>query len=253
MNRPIYPIHSVLAVVAHPDDAEFMCGGTLARMAAEGKEVSLLVVTSGQRGGDGTVGEDELARIRESEERASAAALGIEHVMFLRQPDGEITPTLELRRSIVAEIRRRRPDLVVTHNPIRHFGHGKHPDHLAVGEATLAAVDPTCGNPMAYPEMRGEGLEAWPVDWVFAFDAEEPDHFEDIGSTIDVKIAALEQHGSQGLQAAHLDQVVRTVAGQFASEGADRGYPGITYAESFRKVFTGHASRLWTDGQKVPA
>ena len=253
MNRAIYPINSVLIVVAHPDDAEFMCGGTVARMAAEGKEVSLLVVTSGERGGDGSVGEDELGRTREAEEEASAAALGIRNVTFLRQPDGEITPSLELRREIVREIRRRRPDLVITHNPIRHFGHGKHPDHLAVGEATLAAVDPTSGNPMAYPEMGEEGLDAWPVDWVFAFDAEAPDHFEDIGSTVETKLAALLRHRSQMPPAEHLDRAIRSVAGGFAVTAAARGYPGLTYAEAFRRVFTGHASRMHTDGQKVPA
>lgn len=251
MNRAIYPIHSVLAVVAHPDDAEFMCGGTLARFATEGKQVNLVVVTSGERGGDGTVAEEDLGGIREAEQRASAQALGVSEVVFLHQPDGEVAPSLELRRSIVREIRRLRPDLVITHNPIRHFGHGKHPDHLAVGEVTFAAVDPTCGNPMAYPELSEEGLEAWPVDWVFAFDVEEPDHFENIASTLDTKIAALRLHRSQKLDGA--GPVVRMISRQFAAAGASSGYSGLTHAEPFRKVFTGPGSRSRTDGRKVPA
>jgi LmbE family N-acetylglucosaminyl deacetylase len=251
MNQPVYPIHSVLAVVAHPDDAEFMCGGTLARMASEGKEVNVVVVTSGEKGGDGTVAEQDLAQTRESEERTSAALLGVKEVIFLRGPDGSVLPSLELRREIVRQVRLHKPDLVITHNPVRHFGHGAHPDHLAVGEATLAAVDPTSGNPMAYPEMAGEGTQAWPVDWVLVFDAADPNHYEDVGGTIAVKIDALTLHRSQ--PTAQAADAIRWIGREHARQAQVSGRSGLEYAEAFRRVFTGPASRMRTEGHKVPA
>lgn len=249
MSGETYPISRLMAVVAHPDDAEFFCGGTLARMAAGGKETTLVIVTSGATGGDGAIPGVELARTRESEAREAAQLLGLHHVTFLRHADSEVSPSLELRRDIVREIRRYRPELVITHNPIRHFGHGNHPDHLAVGEATFAAVEPTSANPMAYPEMAADGLSPWQVEWVFAFNAEQPNHYEDIGATLEVKVRALGCHRSQ--RVSQVGDVVRMLAREHAAVGVN-GDRQMQFAEPFRKVFTVSPRRLRTDGIMVP-
>ena len=250
MSGEKYPISRLMAVVAHPDDAEFACGGTLARMAAAGKQTTLVIVTTGAGGGDGAIPGLEVARTRENEAKEAAQVLGLHHLTFLWHADGEVSPSLELRRDIVREIRRYRPELVITHNPIRHFGHGNHPDHLAVGEATFAAVDPTSANPMAYPEMAADGLCPWHVDWIFAFDAEQPDHYEDIGATLEVKVRALGCHRSQPVS--HAADVVRMLARENAAVGASDDRP-LGFAEAFRKVFTGPPRRARTDGTKLPA
>ncbi|HEV2953838.1 MAG TPA: PIG-L family deacetylase, partial [Candidatus Dormibacteraeota bacterium] len=142
-----------LVVSAHPDDPEFGFGAAIARLTSEGTAVAYAICTDGSQGGeDPDQPDQELIQIREEEQRSAARSLGVEEVRFLRFPDGRLTPDLALRRAIVEEIRRWRPDLVLTHNPTRAFGipiGSSHPDHLAVGEATLAAVYPDARNPRA--------------------------------------------------------------------------------------------------------
>ena len=248
--REIDPVQRVMFVAAHPDDADVRAGGTIAKWAAAGKEIAYVIATSGNRGGDGSIGESELAAVREEEQRKAAGVLGVEDVRFLGHEDGYLTPSLDLRKDITREIRRFRPEVVITHNPIRHFGWGNHPDHFAVGEATYAAIYPTARNPMAYPDLAEDGLEPWEVVWSMAIDAESPDHFEDVAATIDTKVEAISQHASQYGEA-YLSKVPMLCA-MTAQQAAGAGYPGLSMAESFRIRFEGHPRELATRGRKVP-
>lgn len=240
--RKIHSITRVLAVMAHPDDADVRCGGTFARWADEGKEITYVVATSGSRGGDGRTDEAELASIREAEQRASAEILGIRELVFLDHEDGYLTPSMELRRDITREIRRFRPEVVVTHYPIRHFGWGNHPDHHAVGEATAAAVYPTARNPMAFPDLLDAGFEPWEVTWLMAIDPDEPDFFVDVATSLERKVAAIGCHRSQYDQ--HYLDFSRRLAEQTAVEAAAHGYPGLAQAESYKLRFEGHPRLL---------
>lgn len=248
--RETYEVHRVMAVMAHPDDADVRAGGTIARWAAAGKEITYVIVTSGNRGGDGSIPEAELAVIRETEQRAAAAVLGVRNVVFLGYEDGYLTPSLDLRRDITREIRRFRPEVVITHNPIRHFGYGNHPDHFAVGEATYAAIYPTARNPMAYPELAEEGLAPWEVTWSMAIDTAKPNHFEDVASTTATKLDAISRHASQYppeyLVAA--DSILRSMA----VLAGENGYPGLDRAEAFKVRWEGHPRDLGTNAAKVP-
>jgi LmbE family N-acetylglucosaminyl deacetylase len=166
----------VLVVSAHPDDPEFGFGATVARLAREGAEVTYVVCTDGAQGGeDPAVPDLELTETRYQEQREAAEVLGVREVVFLGYRDGHLTPSLELRRAITREIRKAKPDLVLTHYPARTLSApigALHPDHLAVGEATLAAVYPDSRNPRAFQELLQEGHEPHRVKevWVPGFE-----------------------------------------------------------------------------------
>jgi LmbE family N-acetylglucosaminyl deacetylase len=233
------PLQRAMVVVAHPDDAEFGAGGLVAKLRAAGVEVVYVVCTAGNRGGEGERTEVELAQEREREQRAAASALGVETVVNLGYDDGTLTPSIELRRDITREIRRHRPNLVVTQNPVRNFGPigGNHPDHLAVGEATLAAVYPTARNPMAFPELlRDEGLDKWVVDWVYVFGT-RPNHYEDVDAVIDLKVRALLAHASQ--LGPEVEGWVRQRTAELAAEAREQGLGEMEHAEGFRRMYTG--------------
>jgi LmbE family N-acetylglucosaminyl deacetylase len=137
----------VLGVFAHPDDPEFFCGATFARWSSEGADITFLLATSGDKGSsDPEMTSERLIAIREDEERLAAAKLGVRDVIFLRCKDGELVPSLELRKAIVRVIRMLQPYVVVTLDPTVFWWGDRglnHPDHRAIGEATLAAVFPT--------------------------------------------------------------------------------------------------------------
>ncbi len=187
---------SYLWVVAHPDDAEFSSAGTIARFAKEGKSVTIIQVTSGDRGSsDRAATPEALADTRESEEREAARRLGVSEVVFLRQPDGALVPTIELREKITRMIRTHRPDVIVTHDPFRPYA--LHPDHRAVGMATHDAVYPTARDHLYYPEHLAEGLEPHKTAEIWYFGSEVPDVYIDITDSFDAKVDALMAHKSQ--------------------------------------------------------
>lgn len=193
----------VLVVVAHPDDAEFSAGGTIAHWTSQGREVRYLIVTDGSKGSaDPEMTSPRLIELRREEQREAARLLGVSGVSFLNHEDGYLQPTLQLRRQITAEIRRRRPDTVITSDPTRRW-YGReyinHPDHLAVGEATLAAVFPSARDHLTFPELAAEGLEPHKVREVLLPDREEPDVYVDVSQTFELKLQALQCHRSQGL------------------------------------------------------
>jgi LmbE family N-acetylglucosaminyl deacetylase len=231
----------VLVVAAHPDDPEFGFGATVAKMADEGATVAYVVCTDGSQGGeDPSVPDAELTATRYAEQRAAAAVLGVQEVTFLGFRDGYLEPNVELRRAISREIRRFKPDLVLTHAPLRAINipiGASHPDHLAVGEATLAAVYPDARNPRAYPELLQEGLEAHKVKEVWLPGFEGSDHFVDATAFVDRKIEAIRCHRSQfdkpGLEP---DQVGKWTREWMRQAGERAGYE---YAEAFKRLETG--------------
>ena len=236
------PLDRVLVVVAHPDDPEFGFGATVATFAGKGAEVFYCIVTDGSQGGeDPHVPDEELTATRYQEQRCAAAKLGVKDITFLGFRDGHCEPNVELRRAITADIRRRRPDLVLTHAPVRvlvtqGIG-GFHPDHLAVGEATLAAVYPDARNPRAYRELLSEGLEPHKVREVWLPGYAEADHYVEITpELLELKIEAIMCHSSQfqkpGIEDGAPGKWIRDRA---RAVGEKAGYE---YAEGFRRLET---------------
>ena len=192
---------SALVVVAHPDDIEFGCAGTVARWVQEGARVAYALVTNGAAGSsDPEMTRQRLAELREAEARASAKVVGVDQVEFLGYEDGLLEPTLEVREKIVRLIRRVRPEVVVTTDPTtRYFGERyiNHPDHRAAGEATLAAVIPGSDTRLAYPELLDEGLEPVKLTAVWLMMNMEPNLVVDIGDFLEKKIESLACHVTQ--------------------------------------------------------
>ena len=230
-------VKRALVVVAHPDDVDFGSGGTVATLTDHGVDVAYCIVTSGDAGGDdSTLSREERAEVRESEQRAAAAEVGVTNLTFLRWPDGQVEPTLLLRREITRVIRRHRPDLVITQNPERTWEriHASHPDHLAAGEATLRAVYPDARNPHAFPELLHEGLEPHtvPVVWLASG---QPTMVVDITKRFPRKLAALIRHESQVGNRTDLEKMLRRWARANAKVA---GLPKSRLAENFRVVDT---------------
>lgn len=197
--EPIVP-ERVLAVVAHPDDVDYGSAGTIAQWTSRGVEVAYCIATYGDAGGFDDTPREQMAALRESEQRAAAAAVGVTDVTFLGYPDGQLAVTYELRRDISRQIRRVRPQLILTASPVRNFRRAaaSHPDHLAIAEATLCAVYPDARNPFAHPELLAEeGLDAWAVPEVWMTGGVEADHWVDITDAFELKLAALRAHASQ--------------------------------------------------------
>jgi len=197
----VQPLERALVVISHPDDAEFGAAGTIASLTARGVRVDYVVTTDGGKGTeDPNVTEQMLSAIRMAEQRAAANVLGVAEIVHLDHPDGYLVPTLELRREIVREIRRRRPELLITQNPQRRLDHNPfigHPDHLATGEATLAAVYPAARDRLNFPELLDEGLEPWKVRQVLLMGVEEPNLWVNIEETFETAIASVREHRSQ--------------------------------------------------------
>ena len=152
-----YEARSVLVVVAHPDDAEFMAAGTLAKWAREGKEVNYVVCTAGDKGtSDPNLSPSVLAEIRRKEQREACDRVGANELVFLGYEDGVLQNTLQLRRDVVRMIRRFRPDVVVCQDPTSRWsaqGYLNHADHRAAGDATLDAVYPSARDPHVFPDL----------------------------------------------------------------------------------------------------
>src|SRR5918992_2873204 len=197
----ITPLERALIVISHPDDAEFGAAPTIASLAAAGVRVDYVVTTDGGKGTeDPAVTPAMLAETRRAEQRAAADVLGVHEIVHLGYPDGYLQPTLDLRRDIVRQIRRFRPDLVITQNPQRRLDHNPfigHPDHLATGEATLSAVYPAARDRLNFAELIDEGLEPWKVRQVLISGVEEPNLWIDVADTIDIGLRALRCHASQ--------------------------------------------------------
>jgi len=211
----------VLVVMAHPDDAEFGCGGTIAKWAAAGKEIDYVLCTSGDKGSsDLDVVPFRLAQTRRAEQINAAHALGAHHVAFLSYEDGTLTNTLALRRDIVREIRRFRPDAVICQDPTSRFGGNRyinHPDHRAAGDACLDAVYPSARDPHVFPELLIENFFPHKVREVFMSTQQGAEIWIDITDCFERKLEALRQHDSQvGDRSDELEERLRDRSRQVA-------------------------------------
>jgi LmbE family N-acetylglucosaminyl deacetylase len=231
-------VRRVLAVFAHPDDVDFGSAGTVASWIKDGIEVTYLIATRGDAGGFDDTPRDQMPLLREKEQRAAAAAVGVEHVEFLDgYADGTVTPSLALRRDITAAIRRWRPDRVLTSSPLRRWERiagPSHPDHLAVGEATTCAIYPDARNPFAHPELLREGLEPWVVREIWYSGGPDPDHVVDVTEAYPRKLAALREHVSQ---TAHLD-LDGVLRARMAATAEAGGLPPGRLAEAYTVLST---------------
>jgi LmbE family N-acetylglucosaminyl deacetylase len=224
-----------LAVYAHPDDPEISSGGTLAAWGRAGAEVHVLTCTRGDKGSrDPATDPEKLARHRSGEVAAAAKVLGLAGHEQLPIDDGELENTEDLRRRIVAVIRRVRPDVVVCPDPTAVFfgdSYFNHRDHRAVGWAALDAVAPGAGNPLYFPDAGA----AHQVPTVLLSGTLEPNAWVDIGETLDDKVEALRCHRSQ--LGDRDEGWVRAVLVQRAEDGGTMA--GVRYAEGFRRLQLG--------------
>ena len=222
----------VMVVTAHPDDPEFLAGGTVAKLAKEGREVTYVIVTNGNKGsGDRTMISERLAPIREDEQRRAARVLGVEHVEFLGYEDGEVEDTRSLRRDVTRHVRRWQPDLVITQNPNRTYNNfpGWHRDHRITGGVVLDCVYPLARDHLSFPELLPE-YEPHQVREVYLIQWEQPSLVVDITGTMDIKLKAIACHASQLGDFSVVEARMRARA---ASLGKVKGY---TYAEGFDRV-----------------
>lgn len=196
------PVKRVMGIFAHPDDPEFFCGSTFARWAAEGAHITFVLATSGDKGSSAPdMTHQRLIEIREEEEHNAAAVLGVKEVIFLRYPDGELQPNLELRRDVTRLLRMKQPDIVVTNDPTV-FWWGttgiNHPDHRAIGTAVMDAVYPTARDRLNFIELeRDEGLDTHKVHQLYLSGTASPTTKVDVTPYVETKIKALREHKSQ--------------------------------------------------------
>jgi LmbE family N-acetylglucosaminyl deacetylase len=225
-------VHHVMVVVAHPDDAEFGCSGTVAKWVKEGRSVTYVIVTNGDKGSaDPAMTSERLAKMREDEQRQAAQLLGVERVIFLGYPDGELEDTRSLRKDITAEIRRWRPETIVTQNPLRTLNlAGSHRDHRTTGGAVLDCVYPLARDYLSFPELAAQGLLPHKVREIYVMSQEEPDVVIDITETLSQKLNALACHVSQMGEFSKVEARVRRRAAEI---GRAHGYEA---AEAFRVI-----------------
>lgn len=228
-----YQPESAMAIVAHPDDIEYSCAGTLARWARAGARISYVLCTSGDVGIDEPgMTRAQATAIREAEQHEAAKIAGVSEVVFLREPDGMLLPTLELRKKLVREIRRFQPEVVVCGDPTIVWAGAdyiNHPDHRAAATAALDAVFPAAGQPNLFEELEQEGFMAHKPRKVYVTTWDGADVYVNIEETIDVKIQALRAHISQ-MRDWDPEKLIREWASNSAT-GKE-----MEYAEGFRVV-----------------
>lgn len=221
-----------MVIAAHPDDPEFGAGGTIARLSKEGCEVTYVLVTSGDKGShDRSLRPEQVVATRESEQRAAAAALGVEKVIFLRHPDGVVENNLALRRELANLIRQHEPNLVLTIDPWRRYQ--LHPDHRAVGWAAVDAVW-SAREWNIFPEQIRADRDPWRASEIYLFWTDQPDHWVDVGETIEARIESLRAHTSQ--TNGRMDRIRERIYEGCRESGARIG---CAYAESFKLLRLG--------------
>ncbi|HUJ05533.1 MAG TPA: PIG-L deacetylase family protein [Streptosporangiaceae bacterium] len=226
-------VSRVLVVTAHPDDVDFGAAGTIATWTEAGIDVVYCVVTDGAAGGrDASVSRADMVVLRQAEQIAAAKCVGVSDVRFLGYPDGQVEPSIGLRRDIARVIRQVRPDRVACQSPERNYARmpASHPDHRAVGSATLDAIYPDARNPFAFPELAQEGLEAWTVPEVWIMGGPQPTRFVDVTDTFGRKVAALRAHETQ---TGHMDNLEEFLRGWLSRSAAQAGLADGRLAEAF--------------------
>ena len=224
----------VMTIQAHPDDQEFSVGGTLAKWAKAGCEIISVVITSGDSGSNDPSKDESykpvLAELREREQLAANVILGTRDTIFLRYPDGELEPTIQLRKDLTRLIRKYKPDTVLTGNPEGWFYGNEylnHPDHRAAAQAGCTAVFPSAGSRLMFTDLLAAGYEPHEVKRLYIQGTEKSDTWVDITETMDLKIKALQQHASQ----VPVDEVGKWMMEWAAEEAKDKD---MKYAEGYK-------------------
>jgi LmbE family N-acetylglucosaminyl deacetylase len=222
----------VMVVAAHPDDPEFLAGGTVARLAKEGRELTYVIITNGNKGSsDRSVTSEQLTAIRQEEQRRAARVLGVGNVEFLGYEDAELEDTRTLRSDVTRQIRRWRPDLIITLNPHRTYNNfpGWHRDHRITGRVVLDCVYPLARDHRSFPAMLSE-YEPHNVREVYLIQWEQPRLVIDITDTMHLKLEAIRCHASQ---VGDFEAVEARMRHRAATIGQDKGY---SYAEGFDHI-----------------
>ena len=233
-NEKEYLPKIAMSIQAHPDDQDFSVAGTLAKWANAGCEIISVLITSGDSGSNdvnkGAAYKAELAQLREAEQLAANKTLGIKHTVFLRYPDGELEPSLALRKDLTRVIRQYKPDVVLSGNPEAWFYDNEyvnHPDHRAAAQAACEAVFPSAGTRLIFTDLLEAGYEPHNVKRLYVHGSEKSDTWIDISETIDTKIEALMKHVSQ-VDTHEVDKWMRDWARETGKE------KNIEYAEAYR-------------------
>jgi LmbE family N-acetylglucosaminyl deacetylase len=233
-------IERVLVVTAHPDDLDFGAGGTLAKWAAAGIQISYCICTNGDQGGvDPSITREQMREIRQREQRAAGTVFGVTDIEFLNYRDGWLEPTITLRKDIVRAIRRVRPQRMLIQSAVRNLDRlgASHPDHLASGEAAIQAIYPDAGNQFAFEDLlHDEKLEPWTIQEAWIFMAEETNHNVDITDTFEKKLEAINSHVSQTAHNADLNDRIREWG---AANAKEAGLPDGRLVERFRVIKVG--------------
>jgi LmbE family N-acetylglucosaminyl deacetylase len=220
---------SAMVIVAHPDDAEFTVAGTVAAWTQAGCHVTYVLCTDGNTGSHKPdMTRERLAEIRRAEQRAACAELGVDEVVFLGYDDGQLQPTLELRRDLVRVIRQYKPEILIAWDPTSLLisdEYINHPDHRAAAQAALDAAAPASAMPLLWPEAGAPHR----VRQVYIFGVENPNMWVDVTDMIERKIGALKQHASQ-LEDWDPTEMVK----EWGAESGEE--KGLTYAESYRVI-----------------
>ncbi len=194
-------VQRVLVIMAHPDDPDFICAGTVAKMTAQGIEVTYMILTNGDKGNHNPeITRNQLIAFRKIEQRNAAAACGVKDVLFMGEEDGFLRSTRRLRKRVTREIRRIRPQLIFCTDPDRYLvgdSYINHPDHRNAGLVALDAIFPASDNPMFYPKMADEGYAPHKIDQLYVFGHGQPNIKIDITAELDTKIAAILCHKTQ--------------------------------------------------------
>lgn len=228
----------ILVVLAHPDDPEFFCGGTLARWCSAGHHVSYCLLTCGDKGTkDRSIDSKELCRIRQAEQRKAAAVIGVKEIRFLEYQDGYLVPDLGLRRDITRVIRQEKPDIVVTCDPTTLFYNNQsinHPDHRAAGQATIDSIFPAARDHLYFIDLLNEEhLEPHFVREVWICGTLESNTVIDVSQYWETKILSLYEHASQIGEREKLAQRMRDRRTSDSTPEAPR------YEEKFRRITLG--------------
>lgn len=234
MDNNEYIPQRVMSIHAHPDDQEFSIGGTLAKWAKAGCEIISVVITSGDSGSNDPAKDgshkQELAELREQEQLAANDILGVRETVFLRYPDGELEPSIRLRKDLTRLIRQYKPDTVSVGNPEGWFygdEYLNHPDHRAAAQAACAAVFPSAGSRLMFADLLAEGYEPHDVKRLYIHGTDKSNTWVDITETMDIKIRALQQH---------LSQIDPNEVGKWMQEWAEQEAKdkAMRYAESYK-------------------
>lgn len=229
-----YVPESAMAIYAHPDDIEFACAGSMARWAIAGARISYIIITNGDVGiADPDISKEEVVRIRQEESRAAANIAGATEVVFMGEHDGMLQPTMDLRKRLVREIRRFKPEVIITGDPTAVFvsdSYINHPDHRAAATVAIDAIFPAAGQPNLFEEIEHEeGFSAFKPRHLYVSTWDEVTHYVNIEDTINTKVKALQAHVSQ-MQ----DWDPETHIKDWAADRANG--KEMKYAEAFRVI-----------------